>query len=829
MYLKRITVTGFKSFASKTVLNLEPGIAAIVGPNGSGKSNIADAIRWALGEQNKSRLRLNDREEVVFAGTDKRARASFAEVVLLFDNQDGAFPLDLAEVEISRRLYRSGESEYRLGGRVARLSDIQALMAEAGFGAGTYAVIGQGMIDSFLLSSPSERKLLFDEAAGIRASELKREASQRQLNATSTNLTRLRDIAGELAPRLRSLEQGMAATKAAEALKTSLETARLAYIATLDRMLGEESLAVTRGTDELTLESHRLTSEISQGEAFQRGQLKAAEAYRAGQAAARIKINELEGKQQSLALELGRLTAEERQAGQSAEQGKDVTSQLVLLRRERNKTAVRHQEFIDELSSNGAAAKEADKALKRANTAVAGAQSELLELRESLHDDRGQRYVGHALQLLKTIAQGLNDDQLELGQLRLLVHKAGRMLSHATKTGEDELLVRLKASQVLLEAAMTRRETATEHQNNFTITRRSLELDEAHLRALLLHQDHEVGSLEVRVAAAETSRKEAAELGTQVKETAGQLSALQAGLAEVHALADGTDSDRDTAARIAEEAARLERARGRLHAVKEELLQLKLRAGAVETSGSRLREQMKIWSLDCRVDCASSAPVSSLEQAMTKLEFELEARQAQVRDTAAEYSEVNARHSELMVQITDLEDARGNLDQLIAELDKVIRTRFKENFASLSDNFGRYFTRLFEGGMAALELEEGQEGEYGILIKASPKGKRLTSLNALSGGERAMAGVALLAAILSVNPSPFVVLDEIDAALDEANSGRLAVILEELQSQSQLIVITHNRQTMRSAKVLFGVTMDQHHVSRLLSLRLEEATTLAAR
>jgi len=829
MYLKRITVTGFKSFASKTVLNLEPGIAAIVGPNGSGKSNIADAIRWALGEQNKSRLRLNDREEVVFAGTDKRAKASFAEVVLLFDNQDGAFPLDLAEVEISRRLYRSGESEYRLGGRIARLSDIQALMAEAGFGAGTYAVIGQGMIDSFLLSSPSERKLLFDEAAGIRASELKREASLRQLNATSTNLTRLRDIAGELEPRLKSLEQGMAATKAVEALKTALEKARLTYIATLDLRLGDDSLQVTRNIDDLTLESHRLKSEITEAEALQRGQLKAAEAYRVQHAAARLKITELETQQQSLALELGRLTAEAHAAAQSAEQGKELTRQLASLKRERGKTAAGHQEFTDELTDNHAAAKEADKALKRASAAVAGAQSELLELRESLHDGSGQRYVGHALQLLKTIAQGLNDDRLELEQLRLLVHKAGRMLSHATKTGEDELLVRLKASQVLLEAAMTRRETATEHQNNITITRRSLELDESHLRALLLRQDNEIVSLEARVAAAETGRKEAKALEARVKETTNQLSALQAALVDARALADGSDSDRDTAARIAQEAARLERARGRLQAVTEELQQLQARAGEIEVAGLQLRDRMKAWGLDSQASFVSSEPTNTLEQAMTKLEYELEARQAQVRDTAAEYTEVQVRHSELMVQITDLEDARVNLDKLIAELDKVIRTRFKENFASLSDHFSRYFTRLFEGGTAALELEEGEDGEYGILIKASPKGKRLTNLNALSGGERAMAGVALLAAILSVNPSPFVVLDEIDAALDEANSGRLAVILEELQSQSQLIVITHNRQTMRSAKALFGVTMDEHHVSRLLSLCLEEATTLAAR
>ena len=127
MYLRRVQITGFKSFADKTMLELEPGITAVVGPNGSGKSNLADAVRWALGEQSRGRLRLSDREEVIFAGTTKRAKASFAEVVLVFNNDDGTFPLDLTEIEISRRLYRSGDGEYRLAGRSVRLGDIQSL------------------------------------------------------------------------------------------------------------------------------------------------------------------------------------------------------------------------------------------------------------------------------------------------------------------------------------------------------------------------------------------------------------------------------------------------------------------------------------------------------------------------------------------------------------------------------------------------------------------------------------------------------------------------------------------------------------------------------
>ena len=829
MYLKRITVTGFKSFASKTMLELEPGITAIVGPNGSGKSNVADAIRWALGEQNKSRLRLNDREEVVFAGTDKRAKASFAEVVLLFDNQDGAFPLDLAEVEISRRLYRSGESDYRLAGRSAKLSDIQALMAEAGFGAGTYAVIGQGMIDSFLLSSPSERKLLFDEAAGIRASELKREASLRQLAATSTNLTRLRDITAELEPRLVSLEAGMAAAKAVSKLEEQLLRARLAYVATANASLGRDMIALTHERDELTLESHRLASEIAAAYAAQTERLAATKALRHEQAEARVRVAHLEAEQSDQTAEHARLQAALEHTRLRAGQAKDLERQLRAAERTQAKVSARMHEITEDIADNRAAASEANKALKRANATVAAAQAELLELRESLNDGTGQRYVGHALQLMKTIAQGLNDERLELVELKLLIHKAGRMLSHATRAGEAELLIILKASQSKLEAAMQRRETATEHQNNITLTRRSLQLDDAHQRGLVNQAAHDAASLAHDLAAAQAEQARVPPILDEVKACGRRLDATAGALKDVRAALAEQDPSVVDSVHMVEEAARLERARGRSEGVATRLSTLDVEAALVAEASTSLSERIRAWGVLSEPAHIKQVDVAELERTASRLEYELAARRDQVRDTALEYQQVQQRHGELATQITDLDDARTNLESLITELDDRIRRRFKDNFASLSEHFSRYFGRLFAGGVAALEIEESQDGDYGILIKASPKGKRLTNLNALSGGERAMAGVALLAAILSVNPSPFVVLDEIDAALDEANSGRLAGILDELQHRSQLIVITHNRQTMRSAASLFGVTMDEHHVSRLLSLRLEEATSLAAR
>lgn len=830
MYLKRITVAGFKSFAGKVVLDLEPGITAVVGPNGSGKSNLADAVRWALGEQSKGRLRLGDKEEVVFAGTDKRPRASFAEVTLLFDNQDGAFPLDLTEVEITRRLYRSGETDYRLGGRSVRLGDIQQLLAEAGFGTNTYAVIGQGMIDNFLLSSPSERKLLFDEAAGIRGSELKREAALRKLAATAGNLTRLRDIQSELAPRLDSLERAMAAAAEEKALAERIGRLRQTWlaacgfeIAAREQALGQDKAAATRDLRTLRHDIKLLERE----QAVRLREAEQAESERAGRQAA-VRAAEATYEEQLAAL------SQQRSALAPKEQAADRLAELrrreSRLRSELTAAERAVSETIEELAHHEAAAEQATRAVERAAAEVSQAHERLLDIRGEIGDGTQQQYISHALALLKTLAQRLSADQVSIEQVRLLVHKTGRLLSHATKADEAEFLARIQLAQVQLETVMAQRETAAEHQTNITITQRSLEIDLAHRRAAAERIQAELDRITPERERLEAVRADLTSERKAIAAAERQLDKLKAELTRLRA-ESGRQPAEPAAANVAEAATRLERLHN-LHAAAE----ARLSAASTELAGlTGRREELARQARDWGIKLAGAAPESGLpapsdiERELTRLEADLAARQHLQAATAAEYEEVNARATGLATQISDLEAAEADLRQIVDQLNGLIQDRFRENFSTLAERYSQYFIRLFGGGSASLELVEQEDGSYGIIIKASPKGKRLASLSALSGGERAMAGVALLAAILSVNPSPFVVLDEIDAALDEANSGRLSGILGELAKHSQLIVITHNRQTMKAAKVLFGVTMNEHHVSHLLSLRLEEASALAAR
>src|SRR5512136_246294 len=205
--LNSLELHGYKTFAAKFDFEFAEGITAIVGPNGSGKSNIADALRWVLGEQSYSLLRAKKTEDMIFSGSEQRPRAGMASATVIFDNSDGWLPIDFSEVAITRRAYRDGENEYLLNGQRVRLKDISELLARSGLAERTYTVIGQGLVDAALALKAEERRRLFEEAAGIGLYRSRREEAFRRLETTKRNLDRVQDILAELLPRLRSLER----------------------------------------------------------------------------------------------------------------------------------------------------------------------------------------------------------------------------------------------------------------------------------------------------------------------------------------------------------------------------------------------------------------------------------------------------------------------------------------------------------------------------------------------------------------------------------------------------------------------------------------------
>ncbi|THG34966.1 chromosome segregation protein SMC [Glaciibacter flavus] len=254
MYLKSLTLKGFKSFAQPTTFAFEPGVTCVIGPNGSGKSNVVDALAWVMGEQGAKTLRGGKMEDVIFAGTSTRGPLGRAEVTLTIDNADGALPIEYTEVTISRTLFRNGASEYAINGQGCRLLDVQELLSDSGLGREMHVIVGQGQLDAVLRASPEERRGFIEEAAGILKHRRRKEKTVRKLEAMQTNLTRLSDLAGEIRRQLKPLGRQAEVAREAQNIAAVVRDARA-------RLLADDVVTLRRALDGFTRSEHVRHSE----------------------------------------------------------------------------------------------------------------------------------------------------------------------------------------------------------------------------------------------------------------------------------------------------------------------------------------------------------------------------------------------------------------------------------------------------------------------------------------------------------------------------------------------------------------------------------------
>ena len=264
MYLKSLTLRGFKSFASSTTLEFEPGVTCVVGPNGSGKSNVVDALAWVMGEQGAKSLRGGKMEDVIFAGTAGRAPLGRAEVLLTIDNSDGALPIDFAEVTISRIMFRNGGSEYAINGEPCRLLEVQELLSDSGIGREMHVIVGQGQLDTILHATPEDRRGFIEEAAGVLKHRKRKEKALRKLDAMQANLTRVQDLTTELRRQLTPLGKQAEVARRAQVIQTDLRDARSRILA--DDILQLRTSLEAEIADETALRERRLDVETSLSE-----------------------------------------------------------------------------------------------------------------------------------------------------------------------------------------------------------------------------------------------------------------------------------------------------------------------------------------------------------------------------------------------------------------------------------------------------------------------------------------------------------------------------------------------------------------------------------
>lgn len=812
MYLRRLEIAGFKSFADRVKLELEPGVSAIVGPNGSGKSNIAEAIRWMLGERAGRTLRAAKTEELIFSGTEKgRAKASMAEVSMVLSGEARDTELATEELRISRKLYRSGESEYRINGRKVLARDLAKILAQAGFGTSSYTVIGQGMVEGLIIASPAERKLLFEEASGIRGFELERAEVLVRLRQAREQADTLRVESAQLIPERDKIGRQVDRLARRHEIAGDLKRAQQTYLQQELVRVRDAQKATKQQTASLEKHIAQLTKQEKDLRAKADSLASASKTNTAEHAAVLGVLADLDQKRTGITELIARaeVELELKQADVAAK------AKLVQPGKSRDHATKRLASLKEQLQEQTKKSEGLNEKVAVFDEKIRDLTKQLTALRQALRANQRAGYLGQALGLAQMISRQLTDDkELSKDQLRIVLHKLVRTVKLAHDSDLADAPERIARLQQQIAREMTKREEITEKQTTIIIRMRSLELD--------IHaQERELEELKAPTHEKELKalKKEVAVREKELQKMHTKRDTYEAEQERLRTELNGI-SNHDTTEKQIEIAHALEEAHQLVRVRQDELARCRMQQKELSRDEALLLAQANHWGV--KVAHANKPEHQVSRDDITRLEAEL-ALIGEIDETlVATYAELDVRVKYLEGQAQDMERAIGDLEKVLEELARRIKSTFEENFARINKAFGKNFASLFTGGSAELTLLQLDEENYGIEISVQPPGKRVTALSTLSGGEKALSAIALLAAILEVNPSPFVLLDEVDAALDDRNAQLFQQTLTRLAKKSQILVITHNHETMVHADRLYGVTASPRTASTVLSVKLSE-------
>jgi chromosome segregation protein len=751
---------GFKSFPEKTELRFAPGVSVVVGPNGSGKSNITDAVLWALGEQSPGAIRGASMQDVISVGGKNVGARSSAEVEVVIDNSDEAIDSEFTEIAITRRLDRSGDGEYRLNGARCRLVDIVEILSDANLGKEMHSVISQGRVDSIVHSKPRERRLLIEEAAGLGKFRKRRRRAELKLRATRDNLDRALDVEREARRALRPLKQQANAAEIGARIELE-ELGLRAQLVAEELRFGEDRLKAAREAADGARKQRTVLEESLAAVSRRR---RAAEERFAERDRERTAIwgvlNSLRSGQEKIAINSSVMVERSRMLESRLENLRAELAPLTFDLGTSGTATERSRRLVEELSELDAGLQTALEGLRQARNE--GPEASRLEALADVHAG-AERATRHARR-----AEGL------LGER----HRERLGERMAEVEGMMVLITELKDAGEAVAAAVRERVSRAER----TVIGDQGDADEI-AAELKLCSDQEIDIQSKLRAVAErvtTAEVEAAHLGDRRQEAASELARIAEKL------------DRD----IAEAEQPLE---------DQERQTIERRLGNLRLRRERL------------------GPVNPLAQ--------------------REYEEALEHLEQMLSQREDTERALRELEGIIRDIDAEITRSFDQTFAATAENFEEMISHLFPGGSGRLrsvdlrpvpdEAAEGEAGEaepepeedeiqsdLGVELEVTPAGKRMRQMKLLSGGEKAMTALAFVFAVFLARPCPFYILDEVEAALDDANITRFLEMVRRFSDRTQFIIVTHQKLTMDAADVLYGVSMGGDGVTKVVSRRL---------
>ena len=879
MYLKSIVVNGFKSFAEKVNIDLSNKVNVVVGPNGSGKSNVVDAISWVLGTQSPGTLRTNKMEDVIFAGTEKLAEKGFAEVYLNFVVDPEKFN-GSEEISIGRKLFRDGASEYFMNGLNCRLLDIQEFLSDLGIGKQQHTIISQGQIAEILNSKPEDHRVTIEEAAGILPFKLKKDKALRRIESGDKEIKRAKDVLREINKQLKPLKIQAEQAQAHETLSKSLLENKtniniLKYKIFNEKEVGisnelqttiEHLEEVNKSTDEAKSLKTNLTSELGQGVSvsslFKDYSNKLSTKSEQVKSVAQIATERLDNLERESIREEKRLIELQNKVLTNTLTINDLSNKLIskkdnLTNLNQNLEYLNAQ--LNENNKNQSASLEVNEAiLEKDLDYLKGIISKLeVNITDSEHEyqkwDKDKIVSSELLDSHSSLISKKIILKSSFSKVRKNINSIFDRELEVTRNNLDKIKLEYKNNVDILNSKVEQQESIS----NNSSYKDELKTQEVSLRQKLKQLEDEITSISNQLVSA----------AEQIKFLTNENSDLQLTIDEIHYAPDHnykTDLEN-----IIDKSTTL------ISILNKSSESMLLQANVYEQKHGN--KNIKITELDNQIENLNKNYLSLNEQkgnlSIKKAEYSSEKAhyystlinmygvETEVIDSfitsqhsqneieneirtieqklenigvvnylaKTDYEQLDTRQQEISNSIEDLTSSKKELLVHIKEIEDEIEFRIDSSFNSISLHFTEIFEQLFPGGKGSLELTNKENLlETGIEINVQPKGKKVKKLSLLSGGERSLAAIAFLFAIFKSFPSPFYILDEVEAALDDANLHRMINLLNYVKDDAQFIIVTHQQQTMHAGDILYGVTMEPGSGSRIFIKTKSEFESLIA-
>lgn len=709
-FLKKIELQGFKSFAEKTVFEFPFQITAIVGPNGSGKSNIVDAFKWVLGEREAKQLRGEKLENLIFAGTPKKPASGIAKVNLVFNNEKNVFPFNLKEVNLTRKIDRSGNSQFFLNDEEIRLKDLIVYLAKAKISTRGLMIISQGDSDIFVRSSPIERRMFIEEILGLKEYRLKKNQAKNQLVISQNNLEKLKVTLNEIIPHLKFLRKQK--NKWEKRLEIEKELRDLE-----DKYFGFKYFSLKENLSKLEPNLKALENEMAE------------------------RLKEIKVEEEKLE-KINKSFIPDEDERKIKEKIKYLLEKRYQLEKELGKIEVKIEFFKNsQINFNQ---KEIDSLLK-------DLFSDLQELIKINDLNLIKEKLNYWLQILKSFFKTEKEEEKNN-----LIKKQEEILAELEKIEKEYNLLTLKEEEL----AKKQKDYNLEFQKLFQ-------------------------NLEEKRKVYFTLEKQKESLLFEKEKILNRLNELKI---------------------------------------------------QFEIYGRKFEEIEKL-----KIDLIFENDWQEIEKKIQRLRNELNLIGEIDENILKEAEQTESRYQLIEKEVLDLEKAIYDLKILIKDLNNKINSAFAKNFHLINSEFNNFFRLMFNGGKASFKIikEEKKDNEIkddeedlsqeslkekieGIDIELNIPKKKIKNLEMLSGGEKSLVSLAALFALIAVSSPPFLILDEIDAPLDDINAQRFANLIKQFSYKTQFIIITHNRVTMEAAEALYGITMAEDGVSKVYSLRLEK-------